>query len=50
MDYEVKLLGTNFERTFSPVEYRGAKSSLFMIMWREMETIVKQFGTLSYSK
>jgi hypothetical protein len=36
--------------SFSQIENRGAKNSLFKISWTEMEEIAKQFGSVSYSK
>jgi hypothetical protein len=37
-------------RTFDPLQYRGAKGSVFMDAWEEMKGIASQFGTLAYSK
>jgi hypothetical protein len=36
--------------SFSQIENRGAKNSLFKISWTEMEDIAKQFGSVSYSR
>lgn len=40
----------SFDNRFDQLEYMGVKGSIYRDSWALIESIAKQFGTLSYSK
>lgn len=46
LDVEMKLFGTKMERTFSSVQYIGAKKSQMREAWNELEEIARMFGSV----
>lgn len=45
LDVEMTILGVKMERTFSKVEYIGAKKSPMREAWNELVEIAQMFGT-----
>jgi hypothetical protein len=51
LDFEVQLFGTKMQRTFEPVHYIGAKNSINMKAWNELQAIAELFtGRIYYGK
>lgn len=44
------IMNNNRSKTFTDITYMGSKKSPMMLGWYEMVEIVKQFGTLAFTK